>query len=53
MARGQGVSEQNTVGVIGLGTMGLAIVHHLARSGPGVTPRVARFTSTSRPHSGA
>jgi 3-hydroxyisobutyrate dehydrogenase-like beta-hydroxyacid dehydrogenase len=53
MARGHGVSEQNTVDLIGLGAMGLPIVDHLARSGPGVTPRVARFTSTSRPHSGA
>jgi 3-hydroxyisobutyrate dehydrogenase-like beta-hydroxyacid dehydrogenase len=33
MARGDGVSGQNTVGVIGLGAMGLPIAGHLARSG--------------------
>jgi len=37
MARGDGVSEENTVGVIGLGAMGLPIAGHLARSGLAVT----------------
>jgi 3-hydroxyisobutyrate dehydrogenase-like beta-hydroxyacid dehydrogenase len=37
MARGEGVPGQNTVGVIGLGAMGLPIAGHLARSGLAVT----------------
>jgi 3-hydroxyisobutyrate dehydrogenase-like beta-hydroxyacid dehydrogenase len=37
MAHGDGVSEENTVGVIGLGAMGLPIAGHLARSGLAVT----------------
>jgi 3-hydroxyisobutyrate dehydrogenase-like beta-hydroxyacid dehydrogenase len=48
MTRGDGVPEQNTVGVIGLGAMGLPIAGHLARAGLSVTVHDTDATRTRR-----